>query len=386
MELAYTSRQVTDLEYYSFSEHSYKTNLRVDDDIKITDSDVEWRVLKQMDEENGAQGIALAPILADGKVDTSQIVIAYRGTEFGEWDGDVTADTLQVVLNSKYIPTIIDTPIGPVNTLTSETQFHSALTFSDSIAEEYKNAQISYTGHSLGGGLAQYVAAERNLSATTFAAPNVYGLLSDEAKERVDAGETRNTIRDYIHEKDLVGEFSGGDPLIGKQYITAVKENSLPWWNPIGGHFMGTYTGYFSEDGSIQFRMEPEEMVKAIKAFRPRLEQIKNWRKLIERYVDDEVHEVKEIYNDMLNNVNGSGKYPLLSEHDVTDYFREKAMTVKGSDYYFINVDLAMDFCRELTKFEQKMEKFLDELIQAAETTGTLDTDISTWYGGIGSV
>ena len=385
MELEYTTRVITDADYYMMSYYSYE-NLKVGKTIEDEDRKVVWEVIDKFEADNGAQGFAFAPLDEKNTVDTSQIVIAYRGTEFGKWDGDVTADTLQVVLNSKYIPTTVDTPYGTVNTLTPETQFQSALDFSDKISEQYKNAQISYTGHSLGGGEAQYVAAERNRSATTFAAPNVYGLLSDEAKERVDAGETRNTIRDYIHEKDLVGEFSGGDPLIGKQYITAVKENSLPWWNPIGGHFMGTYTGYFSEDGSIQFRMEPEEMVKAIKAFRPSIEQIKNWRKLIERYVDDEVHEVKEIYNDMLNNVNGSGKYPLLSEHDVTDYFREKAMTVKGSDYYFINVDLAMDFCRELTKFEQKMEKFLDELIQAAETTGTLDTDISTWYGGIGSV
>lgn len=35
MELAYTSRKVSDLEYYSFAEQSYKPNLEVEDDIKI---------------------------------------------------------------------------------------------------------------------------------------------------------------------------------------------------------------------------------------------------------------------------------------------------------------------------------------------------------------
>lgn len=345
---------------------------------------VKWRVLKTMDEKNGAQGIALAPVLSDGKsLDTSQIVIAYRGTEAGKWDGDITADGLQVVLNSKYIPTTIETAIGDVRTFTTETQFESAIKFSNEISDKYKSAKISYTGHSLGGAMAQYVAAEWNREATTFAAPNVYGLLSDEAKVRVNEGKTKDTIRDYTHEKDLIGEYDGGDPLIGKQYMTAVKDKSLSWWNPIAGHFMGTYTGKFnSGDGSIQFKMEPDEVIKAIQTFRPRLELIRDWRKIIEHYIEDEAHTVRKIYQDMLANVNGSGKYPLLSEQDVTNFFREKAMTVKGSDYYFIDVDLAMDLCQKLKKFEHKMEMFLDDLINAAETTGKLDKEVSLRFGG----
>jgi hypothetical protein len=377
-----TPRVVTDAEYYSMSHESY-ANIRIGKVIEDDDGQVRWEVIDKLDDENGAQGIAVAPLDKNNKVDTSQIVIAYRGTVPKHRDGDITADVLQVALGIPYIPTEIETALGDFKTLTTQNQFQSALAFSDRVSGNFKNANISYTGHSLGGAEAQYVGAERDRKAVTFAAPNAYGLLSDEAKKKVDAGKTRESIRDYIHEDDVLGNFKGLNPLIGKQYYVASNEHAYSFWgNPVAGHGIATYSGMFNKgDGSIQFRMEPEAVIKAVKAFRPSLELIKDWRIAIEHYIEDEAQAVREIYSDMMANVNGSGKYPLLSEQDVIHCFLENAMTVKGSDYYFIDVDLAIDFCRKLMKYEQEMERFLVDLIQAAETTGTLDKEISTWFG-----
>ena len=102
-----------------------------------------------------------------------------------------------------------------------QTHFRSDLEFANRISSKYKTATITHTGPSLGGCQWQYVGAEREEKAVSFAAPNVYGLLSDEAKKRVNSGETREYIRDYVYCNDLISMFTGGDPLIGKEYIVA---------------------------------------------------------------------------------------------------------------------------------------------------------------------
>lgn len=43
--------------------------------------------------------------------------------------------------------------------------------------------------------------------ATTYAAPNIYRLLSNKAKKRVDEGVMENKVVDYTHRKDAVGNF-----------------------------------------------------------------------------------------------------------------------------------------------------------------------------------
>lgn len=402
MQITHPSRNISDLEYYNFSLKAYDRETNIGDEINLANGD-QWTVIETLDDpdKNGIQAIAVAPVIEvdekykpkkmnsdddKPKVDTSKIVIAYRGTEALGFDGDLTADITQVVLGVNA--NVERSKILGLYKLNDQTQFKSALDFANDIKDKYHPTDFSTTGHSLGGGESQYVSAELNIRAVTFAAPNVYKLLSDEAKERVHDGTMREQVRDYIHNKDIVGVFAGlgfsleGDPLIGKQYVTAVNEDNFNrGLGPLAGHFMGTYEGKFDKNGNIEFKMNPAKLKKTINEFRPNLQLLKDWRRMIEQYIEDDAQATREMYLDMLKNVNGQGKYPLLTEEDVRSYFREQAVTVRGNDYYFIDVDMAEEICQRLTDYEEEMNGFLDELIRAAETTGTLDIEISSWFG-----
>ena len=64
-----------------------------------------------------------------------------------------------------------------------ETTFETGLKWvKRDIVAKYNPSSLHTTGHSKGAAEADFVAAELNCYATTYAAPNVYRLLSDEAK------------------------------------------------------------------------------------------------------------------------------------------------------------------------------------------------------------
>src|SRR5690606_38114013 len=67
------------------------------------------------------------------------------------------------------------------------------------------SAQISVTGHSLGGALAQYTAAKFNLAAVTYSAPSVIDLLDEQTMEKTLAGDFDSSIVNYVHPKDSIG-------------------------------------------------------------------------------------------------------------------------------------------------------------------------------------
>lgn len=82
----------------------------------------------------------------------NDIIIAYRGTELNDFD-DIINDLTMLL---KKIPA----------------QENEALELYDYIKSEYPSAQITITGHSLGGSLAQIVSEKRGVNAVTF---NAYG-------------------------------------------------------------------------------------------------------------------------------------------------------------------------------------------------------------------
>ncbi|MDY4306825.1 hypothetical protein SNF32_03795 [Enterococcus mundtii] len=61
-------------------------------------------------------------------------------------------------------------------------QLTSATEFAKEVKNEYKDAEISTTGHSLGQYLALYVAAENQWKNVGFNGPDPYELLSPESK------------------------------------------------------------------------------------------------------------------------------------------------------------------------------------------------------------
>lgn len=99
-----------------------------------------------------------------------------------------------------------------------------------SVKQAFPSAQISVTGHSLGGGLAQMVAAISGVYGVTFNAP---GML-DEALYYGARYARGANVTNYRHRQDQVsGSLAGAH--VGSVQILHMPNHTARWYNPIGG-------------------------------------------------------------------------------------------------------------------------------------------------------
>ncbi|WP_062322779.1 hypothetical protein [Paenibacillus pabuli] len=186
--------------------------------------------------------------------ETKQAVIAYRGTEGSasldrsapdyyadaqiglpelgrkiEQSTDLTPDWLangiQKVRDVTGI-TKVENAVGELDKKLDKTfglgpnQMYEAEDYANDMQNKYKDLDFSLTGHSLGGGNAQYAAAYTGLTAVTFSAPSVISSLTPEAKRKAEEGGFDGQIINYGHPGDFVtsGFFGGYDRHVGSMY------------------------------------------------------------------------------------------------------------------------------------------------------------------------
>lgn len=201
---------MTPKEYQALSKKVYSIDSNFKDG-KVTKKGKEfnlngarWKVIETEDNQrNGFQGMAVAPI-KDGKVDTSQVVIAFAGTNSSDWK-DLAADGANVVDSFRGL------------------QLSSANKFSKKIKNTYPNSDISTTGHSLGAFLALAQGAENHWQSVTFNGPDPYGVLSPQAAKWVK--ENPGLLTNFLNQMDLVGY--GGDSI-------AKFKNGQLFWSVLG--------------------------------------------------------------------------------------------------------------------------------------------------------
>ncbi|MNJ45366.1 Lipase (class 3) [compost metagenome] len=90
-------------------------------------------------------------------------------------------------------------------------QFYQAQELYDAVKKHYPTAEITSTGHSLGGALTQYVAVNNDIQGVTFSAPSVTNLLTDEQLEKLNNGEYDKQVINYVHPSDSVGAGALGE-------------------------------------------------------------------------------------------------------------------------------------------------------------------------------
>ena len=139
----------------------------------------QFQVLKVEDNTtNGMQAMAVAPVDANGNVDTSQVVIAYAGTNSADGK-DLDTDLQSIGGGSKKL--VSGSDMSAEGLTIADSQFKTALKFFKQVEKDVKqshpNAVITTTGHSLGGSLSMYVALKRGYASVTYNGPDIHNML-----------------------------------------------------------------------------------------------------------------------------------------------------------------------------------------------------------------
>lgn len=203
--------------------------------------------------------MAVAPI-KNGKVDISQVVIAFAGTNLSDWK-DLETDARSVMNlygnrpGASFSEKATTNKILSVSGLKTAGQINSAIAFANEVKKEYGEAAISTTGHSLGGFLALYVAAEKQWKNVGFNGPDPYDLLSPEAKKWVE--ENPGMLTNYRNHADFIGNFGGNGT--GAEVRISMETAFL---NLLASHSLTSWK--FDENGKLIIP-ENENNVKARK-------------------------------------------------------------------------------------------------------------------------
>ncbi|GGC90899.1 hypothetical protein [Enterococcus wangshanyuanii] len=336
-------------------------------------------------DKNGAEGIAVAPIV-NGTPDMSKITISYKGTNLADMDGDLSADVQQVTMGQKdkyqnvHIPgTTARVPVQ-VNS-----QFDTALAFAEQLKKDprFKNATFDYTGHSLGAGLASYVAAEFGEYATVFSAPNIYRLLSEKAKKWVDAGHATDKITNYTHMNDSVGNFDQfGMPLVGKRVLTKSNkelETFIMRLLTLGGHPTDTFLEMFNGDGSIMLLFAPTLLRATAVQYDDMKSTALGIKKAIEQYEWDEGEEIMALQKHIRSEASG-GAYSELEDHEIQDILKAVAPYSKGDHYYAHNPDVVKELKAKMVSIGDNLGEFAQSLRMAAVKAEASDEQIATSF------
>lgn len=197
--------------------------------------------------DNGMQAMAVAPYI-NSKVDTSQIVIAYAGTNSADVK-DIDTDIQTIIFGSKDTLVQGNVQQGELPTIT-DSQLKTAQQFYEEIKKQYPEAVLTTTGHSLGAYLALIIGAENKVPATTFNGPDPIRGMSESAIAWVMAN--NQMYNNYRIRFDGVGnagayfnDYNDSDKL---KISRNVYSNRFSL-NPFYYHDLAAYR--FNEDGQI---------------------------------------------------------------------------------------------------------------------------------------
>ncbi|MDA9471481.1 hypothetical protein [Enterococcus sp. 5H] len=336
-------------------------------------------------DKNGAEGIAIAPIV-NGTPDMSNITISYKGTNLADLDGDLSADIQQVTLGQKNKFSTVTVPGTTIRfPVQVKSQFDTALDFAEQVKKDprFKNATFDYTGHSLGAGLASYVAAEFGEYATVFSAPNIYRLLSETAKNWVDAGHATDKITNYTHMNDSVGNFDQfGMPLVGRRVYTKSNkelETFIMSLLTLGGHPTDTFLEMFNGDGSIMLLFAPTLLRATAAQYDDMKSTALGIKKTIEQYEWDEGEEIMALQKHIRSEASG-GAYSELEDHEIQDILKAVAPYSKGDQYYAHNPEVVSELKSKMVSIGDNLGEFAQSLRMAAVKAKASDEQIATSF------
>lgn len=212
------------------SRNDFRPDLRTNASIDF-DSDKpnlgKYKILKVEDnQENGMQAMAVAPIGADGQPDYSQIIITYAGTNFGDHKDRQT--DLQMIIQGRMDRLARSEPGGEIEAV--ESQAVTALRFAEEVRKQYRNAQITTTGHSLGESLAMFVALKNGWDNMGSHGPDIHNMITSEELAYMRAHPEQ--FKNYRGNYDPIGGITGNATVTGihLDYGVGIYTHNLTYW------------------------------------------------------------------------------------------------------------------------------------------------------------
>ncbi|MDW5524000.1 hypothetical protein R6Z02_09570 [Carnobacterium maltaromaticum] len=389
--------QVTDEQYWGIANNSYKDkNLEIQKIKEMSKSELNslqtivledgsrWVTINSINTDSGLQAMAVIPMneykdLCSGKITEPQtLVFATRGSEMGEDGYNDWIKTNAIILAGGKSPEELKK--YEVEQVNAQNQFIQYDAFVQQTIKDFKPENYSFTGHSLGGALAQYMAVMMDAKATTFAAARAFRLLPPELQQAVRDGKYDDMIRDYRHKNDPVGYLPAGE-IIGSRIMAKSAKSDL--W--VVGHMGGSFAGMFNGDGSIMVRVDPEEILNQLEHFDSAIQKLYFTQEMISTVTDNLDKEIKTIYSTYVDKM-GVGSFSHLTSNDVEEIFEELAQSYKGRSYYFYDRKMKESLIDDLEKTKKSLSNLKDKIGVAATQFDTADKNmaknLSTILGG----
>jgi hypothetical protein len=193
-----------------------------------------------LDNSSGYYGVAFQSI-----DNPKEIIVAHRGTQvedatFAQSFKDIQTDLV-----------IAKNQVSPVSEMPQ--QFTDAQSFTEQIMREHPDANIVHSGHSLGGGLAQYAAATNGHKSFSFDGPSVKDYIMRDVKSGVTINEKDHILyrpHDSHTSATLIDNRFGETKII---YPKNPDELSFYDKTPFGKpHKLENIDNCFKEDGTLK--------------------------------------------------------------------------------------------------------------------------------------
>ncbi|HAK1572496.1 TPA: lipase [Listeria monocytogenes] len=330
------------------------------------ENDETWVTINSTNQNNGLQAIAVVPLkdyknYNNGNLKVyNHIIFVSRGSEeLDDWKENV----------------------GLLDKDGSEqSQFKSYDKFVNETLKKYRTMDYSFTGHSLGGGLAQYEAVKHLKPAVTFAAARSFNKLTEEEQEKALRGEYWDLIKDYYHSDDVVGMLPPNATVFYQQFLMKrnASKNKLDKLG-IGGHMQSTFTGCFGEAGSAELLVKPDEIINQIRRLDDIFMKMRQIENIMQDYEEWEKSQSKRLRSWLDEETWEGGMYSELTTWDVDDVLTEVSRKYKDGIYRFHDTDKFEEFYDGNRKAIQKLSGFKEEVINAALSFNKKDKELGSW-------